>query len=74
MAVRVLTTDEHCREDISRTMKQSRYLVVVEMEIRIVVVVISAHGILTVDLATGDKCRLTTYLTQVVKKVACLLP
>ena len=60
--------DEYGREDVARAVEESRYLVVLQMEVLPVVVVIGGYGILPVDLAAGDKSRLAANLAQFVEQ------
>ena len=55
-------------------MKQSRDLMILQMEIAIIEVVITYNSISSVDLTTGYQSRLGTNLTQVVQQIASLLP
>ena len=46
--------DEYGREDVACAVEQAGYLVILQMEVAVVIVVIACHGILTVYLAACD--------------------
>ena len=52
-------TDEDGRKDVARAMKQTGNLMILQMEVSIVVMIIAHHGVLTLNLTTGNQHRLT---------------
>ena len=50
--------DEHGREDVACAVEESGDLVILQVEVTVVAVVIASHGVLAVDLTTGDEGRL----------------
>ena len=47
--------DEDSREDVTRAVEQSWYLVILQMEVAVIEVVVANYCVLTVDLTTRDK-------------------
>ena len=47
---------------------------IVQVEIVVVEVVIASYGILAINFATRDECRLTADIAQFVEQVACFFP
>ena len=66
--------DEDGREYVARAMKEPGNLMILQVEIGIIVMVVAHHGILPLDLTTGNEQGLTADAAHPVYQLFCLHP